>query len=135
MKPKVCFLIDDDNEDAEIFGYALEGTGLLYSLNTAANGKDAIAYLSSGEYMPDYIFMDLVMPGMPALECLATMRTMPLLHQVPIIVSSSSYYLTSDELVLKANATHFFVKPVNIEHLTRIIIKILEGKESSFLLE
>jgi CheY-like chemotaxis protein len=135
MNSHSCFLIDDDNEDAEIFGYALDGTGLAYTLHTASNGTTAIEYLNSVEPLPDFIFMDLVMPGMPALECLATMRGMPLLGKIPIIVTSSSNYLPSDEQVLKSNATHFFVKPVNIDYLTRILVKILSGEGEGFVLE
>jgi CheY-like chemotaxis protein len=134
MKPLIFFLVDDDPEDVEIFGYALEHACITCSLITASSGIDALEQLSNQNFSPDYIFLDLVMPGMGGKKCLQAIREISRLKEVPVIICSTSNYMLDDENVLRSNATHFYTKPGSVDDLAKILKKILE-RDIDFFVE
>lgn len=88
---KRVFLIDDDTDDAEIFEMALNSLALPTQLTRAKNGLDAISQAQSPDFpRPDYIFLDLNMPMVNGVECLAEMRSKKLLEQVPVYIYTTS---------------------------------------------
>jgi CheY-like chemotaxis protein len=57
-----CLLIDDDEEDREIFLMALNRLDPTIELDFALNGEDDLRrLLSYRSRLPDYIFLDLKM--------------------------------------------------------------------------
>lgn len=136
MTPKqTCFLIDDDVDDREIFALALADTDKNMQLFTAINCKAAIdKFVDEHDFIPDYIFLDLNMPGMNGFECLARIKEMPHLCERPVIIYSTSSNVNYFEETRRLGATHYLVKPNRIEELTRILIDIFEKKELPYVL-
>ena len=67
----VLFLIDDDIDDQQIFSIALQNISSFIRFVIANNCKDALEKLSRDKsFQPDFIFLDLNMPGMSGLELL-----------------------------------------------------------------
>ena len=62
---KTCFLIDDDIDDQEIFGLAIKEIDYSIQCTFANDGAEALQKLSTTalNFLPDYIFLDLNMPG------------------------------------------------------------------------
>jgi CheY-like chemotaxis protein len=86
-----CFLIDDDIDDQEIFIMALKDIGKAIQCVTANDGKEALKKLVNNTgFVPDYIFMDLNMPGMSGKQCLTAIRKIDHLSRVPVIIYSTS---------------------------------------------
>jgi len=65
-----------------------------------ANGKEALLYLKSTEHsIPDFIFLDISMPGLSGRECLEEIKRHHRLKSAPVIMFTTSgnevYYLLS----------------------------------------
>ena len=71
---KTCLLVDDDEDDAEIFSIALNEANPDIKCLTAADGLEALEMLRDPSFIPDYIFLDLNMPLMTGKECLVEIR-------------------------------------------------------------
>jgi CheY-like chemotaxis protein len=66
---KTVMLVDDDEDDVEMFKEALKEVDNDILFLTANNGEDAVDYILSG-ILPDHMFLDFNMPIMNGLQCL-----------------------------------------------------------------
>ena len=64
MDLKQIFLVDDDEDDKEIFMAALQEINTEVACITADNGYDALNKIKTKQANPDLIFLDLNMPLM-----------------------------------------------------------------------
>ena len=104
-------LIDDDEDDREIFLTIVEDSFPDFSLSIATNGREAVQKLQNSSNPPDIIFLDLNMPLMNGRQFMQAIKTDINLQQIPIaILSTSSDNKTrSDMEILGAN--YFITKP------------------------
>lgn len=122
----VVYLIDDDEDDRDIFSIALERARAEAVCLTAKNGPEALHSLNNID-VPDYIFIDLNMPFMSGRECLAEIKKRPMLRNVPaVIYTTSSHSKEADEL-MELGAAHFLVKPNSMGKLTEVLKELLTG--------
>lgn len=127
-------LIDDDEDDRDIFNLALENAGD-YSCVTAENGIEALKMLTEQGISPDYIFIDLNMPFLPGKECLAQIKQNESLANIPAIMYTTSSYEKDAEESRQLGAAHFLVKPASLNSLTAILSKIFSKAELPYYLE
>lgn len=120
-KGKVCLLIDDDIDDIEIFGIAIDELGKDIKCFTAIDGAEALKMLGNENFVPDYIFLDLNMPRMNGKQCLIEIKKIPRLAQVPVIMYSTSSSQRDVDETKKLGATFFLTKPSTISSLTEIL--------------
>ena len=107
-----CLIIDDDQDDQEIFLMCLKKIDKGIDCRTMNNAIDAITMLTSDtEYVPNYIFLDVNMPKMNGIDCLRLLKNMQRLKYSKIFM----YSTTSDNSVYaeskKLGAHDFIVKP------------------------
>jgi CheY-like chemotaxis protein len=115
-------LIDDDPDDRDIFGIAIKAVGIPINFIAESSGIDAIErFKGDNSFKPDYIFLDLNMPLMDGIECLTEIKKMHHLHKVPVIIYSTASNPIFEEETKQLNATHYLVKPSNVELLTNIL--------------
>jgi len=120
MHFKTCFLIDDDEDDQEIFTLALREADASIKCVTASDGVEALAKLADDKtFIPDYIFLDLNMPLMNGKECLREIRKQSHLKGVPVIIFSTSSEPHDIEETRKLGANDFITKPPLISSLSR----------------
>jgi CheY-like chemotaxis protein len=122
-----CFLIDDDIEDQEVFQLALQKVDQNIGFFVANNGAEGLYKLKQDpSFVPDFIFLDLNMPKMNGIQCLAEMKQLTQLKGVKIIMYSTS----SDQAFIEASkllgAQDFFVKPDKLGLLVNKLSEILE---------
>jgi len=86
----VCYLIDDDRDDQEIFAMALKEVDKKVHLVTADSGIDALETLRGKHLLPDIIFLDINMPRMDGWQCLGQLNQMEHLAKTPIVIYSTS---------------------------------------------
>lgn len=135
MKQPICFLIDDDEDDREIFQMALNNANDAFRCVTARNGVDAIQLIRQEyEFMPDFVFLDLNMPYMSGKECLEAIKQNERFHSTPIIIYTTSSYRKDVEDTKILGASHFLVKPPGLGELTGILSGILDKKELPFFI-
>ena len=84
---KHILLIDDDEDELIIFMDLLKKADFPCKCTWAKSGVQALSQLAY--LIPDIIFLDMNMPGMNGLECLAAIRQMPHLRAIPVVLHSS----------------------------------------------
>jgi len=132
----LCFLIDDDPDDQEIFCMALDELNPAIKRVMASNGEEGIKKLSLNPLVPpDYIFLDLNMPRMNGIECLKEIKKVKYLQKTKVIMYSTTDAHDVRELTRGLGADDFIVKPPSflklVEFLSDVLnIKALTNKET-----
>lgn len=94
------------------------------------NAEEALK--SVGEYVPDLIILDVVLPGMTGLEFLAKIRTQDNLKKVPVIILSN---IGGDDEKARAKelgvAAYLVKADFSLEKISDGIEGILTGKQQT----
>jgi len=122
---KTCFLIDDDEDDREIFQLALMDVGGQFDCITADNCREALQQLRNGALNPDYIFLDLNMPVLSGKDCLAEIRKMARFNQTPVLIYTTSADKRDKDEIARLGGTAFITKPNRVSALTEILKQVL----------
>ena len=134
MSAGSCFLIDDDDDDREIFAQALKKASAGYVCDFAKNGKEAIEAVHRCDVVPDYIFVDLNMPLISGRECVKAFKELSRLKDVPIIVYTTSALAKEVDEIQDLGATNYLVKPTSFSRLVGVLEEILSGKDLPFFI-
>lgn len=118
-------LIDDDEDDQEIFLTALECTEKPVRCTVVDNARNALSQITKGELETDLIFLDLNMPLMNGQQFLAEIKKNENLREIPVVILSTSSNSATVAQVKELGACHFFTKPGRFEDLVAILEKVL----------
>jgi CheY-like chemotaxis protein len=122
VTPKICFLVDDDQDDQEIFTMALEELDLPVKCVIASDCSEAISKLSKDRtFNPDYIFLDINMPKMNGKECLKEIKKHAHLKHIPVIMYSTSLKPSDVSETRKLGAVGFITKPNKVSELAIVL--------------
>src|ERR1700690_2643449 len=101
-------LVDDDEDDRTLFVEAAKGVDSAIPCLPASDGIEALALLRDGRReIPDFIFLDLRMPGITGEEILIEIKREPRLAAVPVIVYTPSRDERESARLKRLGATHF----------------------------
>ena len=125
----VCLLIDDDQDDQEIFSMALEDINSSIQCIMVSSGIAALEKLNAKKpLIPDYIFIDVNMPKMNGIECLREIQKLEHLKDAEVFMYSTS----SDERMIEKSkalgAKDFIVKPPGLALLTEKLLQVFTRK-------
>jgi DNA-binding NtrC family response regulator len=109
---KTVLVVDDDPTQRRLLQAVLERDG--HAVVHAASGGEAIDRMTRGGGA-DVILLDMIMPEMSGLECLAELRSGGL--TTPVIVLTANGGIDTVVKAMQAGAQDFFVKPVGPERL------------------
>lgn len=115
-------LADDDAADRFLFKKALDGLALPVTLVEVQNGNELLNWLSGNDGpVPDILFLDLNLPLNNGYACLAKIRLMEKLKDLPIVIYSNSYDpITAD--ALHGFGAHYYIrKPLDFMVLKKLI--------------
>jgi CheY-like chemotaxis protein len=115
-----ALIIDDNRSTADALSQMLTVLGFKSWL--AYGSSAAMSILGSG-FKPQFIFLDLNMPGVAGTEILAYLRREPHLVRVPVVVVTSDDQPETRTRVLKLGAKAVVIKPATIESLERALRK------------
>jgi signal transduction histidine kinase/DNA-binding NarL/FixJ family response regulator len=121
-KQKKILVVDDRKENRLVLQGLLKPVG--FEIIEAKGGEEALK--KAGEFLPDLILMDLVMPGMSGLETIRLLRKSPELNSIPVLVISANAFDEHREEALAAGSDDFLAKPVRKEALFEKIKAILK---------
>jgi len=116
---KSFFLVDDDKDDTDMFGEALESIDPSLKFDFAHNGADLISKLKTGTIPdPHIIFLDINMPLMDGWECLRQLKKINK-QDIPVIMYSTS--VEDAETALQLGALCHYKKPSNFRLLKEFL--------------
>ena len=120
-------IVEDSPELLEIMSdfYREEGAGL-WTVDTATNGNDALARVSSEEF--DLMILDIMLPGASGFDVCRTAR---MKNDCPIIFVTA---LSTDNFILKGYETgcdDYVIKPFSIRHLYAKSLALLKRARKS----
>lgn len=129
MENKAILLVEDDPRDEALTLRALRRCNIANEVVVARDGIEALDYLfATGKYsgrntgvMPQFILLDLKLPGMDGLQVLKRIRTSPRTKRIPVVVFTSS---RKEEVLLKSydlGANSFVRKPVDLEQFMEAV--------------
>lgn len=116
-------LVVDDNEimqqalDAE-----LQLLPLPVSVHFAATGEEALEKVAAHSY--DFIFLDVVMPGIDGFETCAEMRKHPDLKKTPIIMLTSKTSPMDEVKGIMSGCSTYLTKPIEHEEFQKVISRV-----------
>ncbi len=129
-KPITILMADDDEEDRELTGEALERAHLTNEIRFVGDGQELLDYLRrEGRYaeggeeapMPGIILLDLNMPKKDGREALAEIKADPRLRTIPVVVLTTS---RDEEDVIRSynlGVNSFITKPVTFGSLVEVM--------------
>ena len=111
-------IVEDDGNINQLLFEALTKEG--YFCEQAYSGTEAKRLLAGGQYA--LVLLDLMLPGMPGEEVLASLREE---DQTPVIVLTAKDQLDDKVDLLKGGADDYVTKPFNIEEvLARVQVQM-----------
>jgi CheY-like chemotaxis protein len=128
-KNRKILIIDDDEDDRELFCDALHDVRDDIACLGFPGGESALKYLRSGKNdPPDYIFLDLNMPGMNGQDCLEEIKKIPKLKGIPVIIYSTAKQQENIEMMKRSGAACFLVKPHGYGKIIESIRYVIDRK-------
>lgn len=122
-RPFVILLVEDEKTDAYLVKWALEENRFKFDLRQVFDGYEALAYLRrlaptfADAPRPDLILLDLNMPCMGGMECLAAIKQDKSLSDIPVVMLSTSYAESDVFASRDLGAADYFSKPMDIHQL------------------
>jgi len=120
-------LIDDDEDDQEIFVSAAKQVAASVVCNCFDNARDALRNLTAGILKPDVIFLDLNMPGMNGQQFLVEIKKRTDLNHIPVIIFSTASQSNTIQSMKSLGAHDFITKPSDYDKLLNILRPLLAG--------
>ena len=111
--PKKAFVVDDNRATAESLAKMLSLMDL--EVTVCLGPREAIQKLANG--VPDFMTLDVNMPGVSGLEVVKYIRRDPRIANLPVIIISSDAQTAEMAKALLAGANLFLPKPVDFERL------------------
>jgi CheY-like chemotaxis protein len=127
-----CLLIDDDRDDHEFFEMALRLKQSELRCICIDDGIKALERLKNGTIgSPKLIFIDINMPRMNGMQCLAEIKAETHLRDIPVYMYSTSAEPAIVDECLNMGAAGFLKKEVSIPDLENKISQILRKLKGS----
>ncbi|HET9590398.1 MAG TPA: diguanylate cyclase [Anaerolineales bacterium] len=117
MDKPSALIIEDDRDIVALFRHVLDLAG--YRTEIVLHGKVAVEHLAKTR--PDIVLLDLGLPGVSGTEILVMMKDDERLKDVPVVVITAHPHLAE---VLPVAPQLVLIKPVNIEQLSNLILRI-----------
>jgi CheY-like chemotaxis protein len=122
MQVKRFLIIDDDEDDNELFTEALAAVESGIICYSAEDGQEAIDKLDAKVIgQPDIIFMDINMPVMNGWQCLTKLKSVSDYNGIPVIIYSTSSDKRDKELAKDMGAICFFTKFSDFKKLIKVL--------------
>lgn len=120
---KIVLLVDDDEDEHEIFLSALKNANEPCNFIAADSCEEALDILKDID--PDYIFIDVNMPRTNGIICLTEVKKISRIAHVPVYMYSTGMNARDGQKALQLGAVDYIIKPNSLTTLTSLLKKIL----------
>jgi excisionase family DNA binding protein len=112
QNPPTVLIVDDEIDILDMLEELLKsGEGVI---NVVRAQSGVAALLMIGEYKPDLLIVDIMMPGMNGIEVCQKLKASPSTQNVKIVAISGDHSPAIKERILNAGADLFFAKPLDV---------------------
>ena len=125
-------LVEDDPNDVELIGLALEELNLTKQLDVVTDGVQALQYLHGDAnkpacvYLPRLVLLDLKLPLLNGIEVLRAIRQHPRTRNLVVVVLTSSAENLDLEACYNLGVNSYVVKPLTFEKFVNVTRQIGE---------
>ncbi len=129
QKSIAILLIDDDADDRKLFFEAVREVDSSIACIGAGNGREALLYLKNETNRPpDFIFLDLRMPGLSGQKCLEEIKKDMRLAHIPVVIYTTSREVSESIELKNLGAVHFMSKPTSPDEIYYMVSFVLSEK-------
>ncbi len=118
LSGKKILVTDDDVRNIFSLSRALEAHNI--EVVSAIDGKEALKMLEKHPDI-DLVLMDIMMPEMDGYEAMEKIRKMPAFRNLPVIAITAKAMSGDREKCIKAGASDYISKPVDIDQLLSLL--------------
>jgi CheY-like chemotaxis protein len=127
--PKLAFFIDDDLDDQEIFSLVISEVSDNITCVFANDGISALEIIkANNSFVPDWIFIDVNMPRMNGIKCLAEIKKFKHFEHIPVYIYSTSAEASIVAESKKIGAAGFIKKHIDTNDLKKELSQIVLSK-------
>ena len=105
----LVLVCDDDSMQRLLIRQCLESEGM--RVLEAQDGHEALDLAANNN--PDFVFMDVDMPGISGIETCRRLRAREDSEDTPILIVTGADYQETIDLGFEAGATQYITKPLN----------------------
>ncbi len=129
MHYRTILLVDDDEEDQEIFLDALKEIDPLIQCSFANDGEEAMTLLGGDAIVkPDLMFIDMNMPKLNGKQVLQELKNSGNLVDIPVIMYSTFFGPNDIDEITSLGAVHYMVKATKFNDLCSSLQQILSTR-------
>lgn len=134
MRYRNILLVNDTNDDAEIFVLVLNAISDKIRSSVESSALEALKKLQDSKLAPDIIFLDYNMPYLDGSGFLKLLRDIKGLKRIPVVLYSRDSGLMIEEAMTKFNGVQFLKKRTNFRKLFKSLQNIIisEKPEEKF---
>ena len=126
MADQVLLYVEDEDAAVFLLETALREAEIRVTLHRVSDGEEALAFLRRvGNYQkaprPDLILLDLNLPRKTGHEVLAEMRADDVLHDIPVVIFTSSGAASDRRKSMALGASKHLTKPSSFDGFVEAI--------------
>lgn len=122
-------LVEDRLDDARLFELMVRDCAPATEVVVLRSGPELIGHLketSSHHTCHQVILLDINMPGMTGLQCLAELKTHPIWKKIPVVILTSSAAPRDIAHAYESYASSYVQKPLEVEEFRRVVKTICD---------
>jgi chemotaxis family two-component system response regulator Rcp1 len=128
-QPTRILLVEDNPGDVDLTLKALRDGKIQNHISVVADGEAAMEYLRrqgphAGAARPDLILLDLNTPKMNGREVLGAIKCDPALHDIPVVVLTSSVAERDIAESYRLQANCYVTKPFDVDQFMSVVQSI-----------
>jgi len=117
-----CFLVEDDDDHADLIQKAITSLGIDATVDRACNGTEAMAYFKQDSHpRPDLIILDLKLPDVEGHEIAVAIKSNTKLRMIPIVVLTTSRAIADRAKAYEGHVNSYLVKPLDFDEFNQMI--------------
>ncbi len=121
-------LVDDNEVNRRVLGHMLKRLG--HDVTMAASGQEAIDQCENGTF--DFIFMDMMMPGINGLEATRTIRNAEEgRRRTPIVAVTANVERHDEKACAEAGMDAFMTKPFTLDQVRACLDRFSQSRFSN----
>lgn len=115
-------VVDDSHPMQQMLAKELEQLDHPVRVDFADDGETALAKVAETHF--DFIFLDIMMPGIDGFETCTRMRALPALKKTPIIMLSSKTSPLDEVKGIMAGSSTYLTKPIDHADFQKVIRRV-----------